>query len=146
MFQSTFLSFLLQVGHAHTLTSSINVPSPWRIVHHSKLSTRSHGTFQHHIPPKGSHRPLVLVWGAWNIKLLVGGRNIHQTTSRRRVAILSAETAHAQLASKSTLALHHGMYPNMHAKFCPASRTSGRKKGDIAGVLPDGQIVLPEDP
>ena len=48
--------------------------------------------------------------------------------SRRRATILSAETAHVQLASKSILALHHSMYPNMYTKFWPASRTSGRKK------------------
>ena len=48
--------------------------------------------------------------------------------ARRRVTILSAETAHAQLASRSVLALHYSMYPNMYTKFCPASRSTGRKK------------------
>ena len=53
--------------------------SPWRIVHHSKLLTQSHGTFHYPTPP---NRPLVLVWGTWNIKL--GGRNTHQAKRKKK--------------------------------------------------------------
>ena len=95
--------------------------------------------------PKGGHRPLV-VWGAWNVK--IAGRPEH-----------SPDNPHEEGSPLCLQKLRmRGWPPTQHWRFTTVciptcipnffllAGPAVGKKNDIAGVLPEGQIVVPEGP